>query len=421
MQKNKMKTKIITALFSLFLSTCLFAQRIDTDSLLVKTHYEINTTKDYTKAIKLARLGIQNAPNYLDFHLALGRTYMITKQVDSSRYFLKYVITKNPNYKEAFIYLTKLDIEQNNLLEAMITVDNAIKRYPEDKDLELLKLQVIYSENEDEKAIDYLELLVAKYPDDKKLKQQLVELKTKTSSDRVGINYNYTAFSRDNYGPWHLVGLQYVRERKKITLIGRINFVDRRSFGSSIISGFQYELEAYHKINKNCYSYADIAVSDGDAFPKLRLAYSYFRNLGNSWEGDLGIRYTKTTDKDLYAGVLGVGKYVGAYWFNLRTYLNFNDSKTYPSFTATTRYYLDTKYDYLTAFVGYGTSPEERNTLQVLQERLTFHSYRVGAGYYKLFGEHYVTGLQASFNRQEYQLNTFQNEYNLYVSLQYKF
>ncbi|MEO8235905.1 MAG: YaiO family outer membrane beta-barrel protein [Flavobacterium sp.] len=416
-----MKTKIITVLFSLFLNMSLFAQKIDTDSLLVKTHYEISTTKNYTKAINLARLGIKNAPNYLDFHLALGRTYMLTKQADSSRYFLKYVINKNTKYKEAFIYLTKLEIEQNNSLEAIITVDNAIKIYPDDKDLEILKLQVIYSENNDEKAIEYLELLVAKYPDDTKLKQQLVELKTKTSSDRVGVSYNYTAFSRDNYGPWHLVGLQYTRERKKITLIGHINFVDRRAFGNSIKSGFQYEIEAYNKINNKSYSYADIAVSDGTAFPKLRLAYSYFRNLGNSWEGDLGIRYTKTTDKDLYSGVLGVGKYVGAYWFNLRTYLNFENSKTYPSFTATARYYLDTKYNYLTAFVGYGTSPEERNTIQVFQERLTFNSYRVGAGYYKLFGEHYVTGLQASFNRQEYQLDTFQNEYNLYISLQYKF
>lgn len=414
-----MKNKIV--LLALLISTYLFAQKIDTDSLLVKTHYEINTTKNYPKAIKLAGLGIQNAPNYLDFHLALGRTYMLTKQIDSARYFLNHVINKNPKYKEAFLYLTKLEIEQNNPLEATLIIDNAIKNHPEDTDFELLKLQVIYAENDDEKAIEYLELLVTKYPDDKKLKQQLVALKTKTSSDRLGISYNYTAFSRDNYGPWHLVGLQYVRERKKITLIGRLNFVDRRSFGSSIKSGLQYEIESYIKMNRKSYSYADLAVSDGEAFPKLRLAYSYFRDLGNSWEGDLGIRYTKTTDQDLYAAVLGVGKYVGAYWFNLRTYANFSDSKTYPSFTATARYYLDTKYDYLTAFVGYGTSPEERNTLQVLQERLTFHSYRFGAGYYRLFGEHYVTGLQTSFNRQEYKLDSFQNEYNLFVSLQYKF
>ncbi|WP_394757853.1 YaiO family outer membrane beta-barrel protein [Flavobacterium sp.] len=416
----KLKTKIVV-LLSLFINLCIFAQRIDTDSLLVKTHYEINTTRDYPKAIKLAQLGIKKAPNYLDFHLALGRTYMLTKQVDSSRYYLSHVITKNPKYKEAFIYLTKLEIDQNNPVDATITVDNAIKLYPEDKDFELLKLQVIYSENDDEKAIHYLELLVAKYPDDKKLKQQLVELKTKTSSDRVGVSYNYTTFSRYGYGPWHLVSLQYARERNKLSLIGRVNFVDRRSFGSSINSGLQYELEAYHKINRKSYSYADFAVSEGQVFPKLRLAYSYFRNLGNSWEGDAGIRYTKTDDSDIYAAVLGVGKYVGPYWLNLRTFLSFNDSKSYPSLTATARYYLDTKYDYVTASLGYGTSPEDRNTLLVFQDRLTFHSYRIGAGYHKLFGEHYVTGFHATFNRQEYKLDTFQNEYNLFVSLQYKF
>ena len=93
-----MKNRIFISLF-LFINVCVFAQKIDTDSLLIATHKQINIEKNYPKAIQLSHLGIKNAPNYLDFHLALGRTFMITKQIDSARYYLNYVIEKNPKYK----------------------------------------------------------------------------------------------------------------------------------------------------------------------------------------------------------------------------------------------------------------------------------------------------------------------------------
>ena len=415
----KLQTKII--LLFLLINTGVFAQKIDTDSLLIKTNYEVNTTKNYPEAIKIAHLGIKLAPNYLDFHLALGRTYMIIKQVDSSRYYLNHVIYKNPKYKEAFLYLTKLEIQENNSENAIITVNKALSIYPEDKDFELLKLEAIYSQNDDEKSIEYLELLLDKYPEDNKLKQQLVELKTKTDSNRIGISYNNTSFSRDGIGPWHLVGFQYIRERKLISIIARLNYAERYSFQNKN-SGIQYEFETYFKNNKKSYSYADIAYSyNTNVFPKLRLAYSYFYSFNKGYEADAGIRYSKTTNFNFYSGTFGIGKYIGAYWLNLKSYLQFFENKTYPAFTATARYYLDTKYDYLTVFAGYGTSPDEKITLGQFDQRLVFNSYRVGAGYHKLFGTHYATGLQMSYNRQEYKLNTFQNEYNLFVLLQYKF
>lgn len=403
------------------LNTTIFAQKMDTDSLLVKTLYEINTAKNYTKAIQLAQLGIKNAPDYLDFHLALGRSYMLTKKIDSSRIYLNHVIKENPKYKEAFIYLAKLEIEEKNAPNAIRVIDDALMHYPEDKGFQLLKFQAVSLENDDEKSISFLNNLVQKYPSDTDLQQQLTQLKTKSVSDRVGINYNYTTFNRDGIGPWHLLGLQLLRERKKISLIGRFNYAERRSFGENINSGVQYELETYLKNNKKSYSFANVSYSNDIVFPKLRLSYSYFHDLGKGWEGDLGIRYTKTTDKDLYAGVLGIGKYVGSYWLNLRSYLQINDKRIHPAFTATARYYFDTKYDYATIITGYGSSPDERIISGQIQQRITLDSYRVGAGYYRLFYKHFCLGLQAMLNRQEYISDTFQNEFDVFSSIQYKF
>lgn len=415
--------KKIVFLFILTVSFVLTsqAQKIDTDSLLVQALHQLNKEKNYSKAIELSHLGIKNAPDYLDFHLLLGRAHWLTQKKDSARYYFNHVIAKNPKYKEAFSYLSKLEIEEKNGAAAVAVAEKAITFYPEEKEFYLLKLDAISLENDDEKTIAYLNVSSEKFPDDKNLQNQLTELKQKTSSDRIGINYNYTTFSREGVGPWHLVGLQYIRERKELTLIGRVNFADRRSFGESINSGFQYELETYIAHNKKSYSFVTIAISDETVFPKLRLAYSFFHTLGKGWEGDLGIRYTKTDDNEAYAGVLGIGKYIGSYWLNFKSYLQWDDDKIYPAFTATARYYFDTKYDYATVLMGYGTSPDERVTLGQFQQRISLNSYRIGAGYYHLFGKHYCSGIQGVYNRQEYMSDNFQNEFDLFLTIQYKF
>ncbi len=413
--------KILFTSILLIINVCLFAQKIDTDSLAVETNYELKNNKDYSKAIKLAQLGIKEAPNYLDFHLALGRAYMFINQTDSAKFYFKYIIDKNTKYTDAFTYLTNLELQEKNTTDAMSTIDKALALYPENKDFQLKKLQILNIENYDPQTIYFLETLVKKYPDDKNLKQQLVELKTKVASDRIGITYNNTTFSRNGAGPWHLINLQYIRERKLLSIIARINYAERYNFGNKN-SGIQYELETYFKNTPKSYSYAAVGYSyDDNVFPKLKLGYSFYYNFNKGWEADAGIRYSKTTNFEFYAAAFGIGKYVGSYWLNLKSYFQFFESKTYPSFTATARYYFNTKYDYITAFVGTGTSPDERITLGQFENRFAFKSYRFGAGFYKLVNPHYIVGFQGSFNNQEYKLDSYQNEYDLFVSLQYKF
>ncbi|WP_035677936.1 YaiO family outer membrane beta-barrel protein [Flavobacterium limnosediminis] len=416
-----MKKIVFIIILNLLYVVNLQAQKIDTDSLLVKTASELNTQKDYAKTITLAHLGIKNAPDYLDFHLLLGRAHWLTQQKDSARYYFNHVITRNPTYKEAFGYLSRLEIEEKNSTSAVAVLDKAISFYPEEKEFYLLKLDAIALERDDEKTIAYLHSVSEKFPDDKIFQNQLTELKMKSVSDRIGLGYNYTTFNRDGVGPWHLVGLQYVRERKKLTLIGRVNYADRRSYGNSINSGFQYEFETYFTNSKKSYSFINAAFSDEIVFPKLRLSYSYFRNLGKGWEGDLGARYIRTADSDLYAGVLGIGKYVGSYWFNLKSYWQWDNDTMYPAFTATARYYFDTKFDYATLIAGYGTSPDERVTLGQFEQRVSLNSFRVGAGYYILLWKHYCLGLQGVLNRQEYKPDNYQSEFDMFFSIQYKF
>ncbi|RTY95245.1 YaiO family outer membrane beta-barrel protein [Flavobacterium sp. GT3R68] len=408
-------------LLNIFMNLNLSAQKIDSDSLLVQTLHEMNSANNYLKAIQMAKKGIQIAPDYLDFHLALGRSYQLINENDSARVSFNYVINKNPSYRDAFEYLAELEIEEKNILNANTILDKALLHYPEEKDFHFLKLQAIELENDDEKLIAYLLSLIQKYPEDQNIKQQLTELQAKSVSDRVGVNYNHTTFERNGFGPWHLMGLQYVRERKKFTAIGRINYADRRALGASINTGIQYEMETYFVNSNKGYSFVNVGYSNAIVFPKVRFSYSYFRTLAKSWEGEMGIRYTKTGASDLYGGVLGIGKYLNSYWINFKSYINIDKSNLYPAFSGTVRYYFGTKYDYATILGGYGTSPDEKVTLGQLDQRAALDSYRIGAGYYKLFWEHYFGGIQAMYNHQEYTPGSFQNELDLFLSIHYKF
>ncbi|NJM78870.1 MAG: YaiO family outer membrane beta-barrel protein [Flavobacterium sp.] len=160
-----------------------------------------------------------------------------------------------------------------------------------------------------------------KFPDEAYFKNELENIKNETELDQIGFNYSYTHFNRSNYGPWHYSSIQYLRQREKITLIGRVNFTDRRVNGSSTNSGLLYEFETYFKNYEKSYSYFNIGFGNESVFPKFKISYSYFQDLGKGWEGEMGYRYNEREVEKINSGVIGIGKYFGSNWINARTYV----------------------------------------------------------------------------------------------------
>ncbi len=420
MTTNNKKILTILTYLILLLNYSLFAQQIDTDNLLKEALHETNVEQNYPSALKKSQLGIKLAPDYLDFYLLSGRIYQITQKKDSARYYFNYVIDRNPKYEEAFLYLINLNLEEKKYNEAEITINKALQNHPENKNFRYKKLLVYQLENNEQKEYDYIKTLELQYPNDAELKQRIFILETKNNSERIGINYSYTAFDRKNYGPWHLGSLQYIRQRNWGSLIGRVSYANRFASGESIIDGVQYEAESYLFTGKKSYSYLNAAYSEKAVFPKLKLGYSYFQNFSNGWEADLGIRYVKTLDADFTTAVVGIGKYIGSYWINLKSYIQSNNNSIYPAFTLTSRYYFDTQFDYLSLIAGYGSSPDERSTLGQYENRVSLNSYRIGGGYFKLINKNFLTGIQLTVNNQEYAPDLIQNEIEIALMFQYK-
>ncbi|WP_339611431.1 YaiO family outer membrane beta-barrel protein, partial [uncultured Planktosalinus sp.] len=138
------------------------------------------------------------------------------------------------------------------------------------------------------------------------------------------------------------------------------------------------------------------------------------------WEVDIGFRYTYVAKNNIPAGIVGVGKYFGSYWIHLRSFFQEQNKNVYPALTLTTRYYYNTRFDYVNFILGYGTSPDERVILADLNERVDLNSYRAGLGYFRQFGKHFIIGLQLVFNRQEYIEDNWQNEFETFFMLHYR-
>jgi len=417
-----MSMKFKFLLFFVCVCGASFAQKINTDSLLVVTNNILKSdTKDYFKAKKIAHQCIKVAPDYLDFHLALGRIHKNEKNIDSARYYFQHVIDANPKYKEAFVFLSKTELEAKNNEAALAAIDKGIAIHPEEKEFYLMKLQIVNSEENPKKSLEYLTFLNTKYPGDEMLANELREVKSNMKSNRIGTNYSYTAFSRDNYGPWHLSSVNYMKQFNKASIGGRISYIDRRINGASANSGYFYEVESYFKTSKKSYSFANVGFSEGKVFPEFRFLYSYYLTLGKGFETEIGYRYNQQEDVKLSTGIVALGKYFKNNWINFRTSFLISEPKLYPSFSSTFRHYYNTKYDYFSFNLGYGTSPDERQTLTQFQDRIALSSYRFGAGYSKLFAKKYIIGINSSFNNQEYFPEKFQNEYNISIDLTYLF
>ncbi|EKB50723.1 hypothetical protein B879_00703 [Cecembia lonarensis LW9] len=403
----------------------LKAQQIDTDSLL---QVVIEKSKDKSKAneaIALGRLGIQVAPDYYDFHLLLGKVYKEVGFYDSARYFLNLVIENNPAYKDAFSIILPLELEQQQMEVGLRLSEMAIDNFPDEAKFYVFKHAFIQLERDERKEFDFLQSVIVQFPDQSNFRQRLNLLELRLDNDRIGTNYSLTGFDRDGVGPWHLIGMQYIRERRWGSLIGRINYANRLSAGSSIDSGLQYELESYFFTGRRSYSYAGLAYSPSLVFPEQRYGYSFYQNLDKGWEWEIGGRFTSVAPpegrREFRSLIFGLSKYVGSWWINLRSFVQNEESQFFPAFTFTSRYYMNTRFDYFTILAGYGTSPDERPTLGQFENRIALDSWRIGAGYFRLFGEKFVSGIQATYNYQEFDPGRTQQEYEFSLMLQYKF
>jgi YaiO family outer membrane protein len=367
-------------------------------------------------------MGLKIAPDYLDYYVLLGQNFERIQMLDSAKFYYKKVILKSDKYPDTYNYLINLQIINQEYNSALENIEKAKSLYPENQIYyNTKKLNIYELQGNDEAELALMNELIAQDPKNTTIKERYMLLSDKAKQDRIGIQYTNTSFNRDGYGPWNQYMLQYIRTRKWGSLIANINAMNRKSDAAKDINGLQYELSSYIFTTKKDYLFLNVAFSNDRVYPKYRLGATYFVSFLKKWEANLGMRYTKTSAEDFPALVLGFGTYYDSFWFNLSSFIQSSADKVNPAFTFTSHYYLESRYDYFYGILGYGTSPDDNNTAGLYSERINLSSYRVGAGISKTVFRNYIAGCMFLYNNQEYSPNKRQNEYEITLSLQYKF
>ena len=106
-----------------------------------------------------------------------------------------------------------------------------------------------------EKERTYLRELSSVFPSNSEITQRIFWLDSRYNSDRFGLQHTYTNFERDGIGPWHLSSVQYIRERKWGSIIGRVNYANRMANKETIAEGIQVEAETYFFTGKKSYAH----------------------------------------------------------------------------------------------------------------------------------------------------------------------
>ena len=343
------------------------------------------------------------SPDYADIKIFLGRIYTWSKKTDSASIVFTEVLKKQPDNEDASLAFGNLAYWNDHEQEALSHVNNGLKYHPTSENLLLLKAKILNSLKQWAEAETVINQILKKNTEARALASRIRE---NSAQNKIGLSYGYVYFDKQFDNPWQLTSIDYSRQTKIGSFIGRINYANR--FNSN---GLQFELDAYPRLAKNLQAYISGGYSKNvGVFPKYRAGLSLYASLPLSFEAESGVRYL-TFGEDTWIYTASVGKYYKNYWFNLRTYLSTSFYKISRSFSLTTRYYYGGSDDYLSFRIGTGLSPDNpQNNVLIGNKDFKLISNNVSLGYRKSFKSLNILSINLGLNHQEYKLNTTGNQ-----------
>ncbi len=343
-----MKRTTVTLFFIFMNLTWANAQNID--SLFKIARQEVFIKKDYRKAIELCQEIRQN--NFeVEFFLGQVYTWMDSVSLARSQFnqLLQHDFT-NVDVAQAYI---DLEYWQNNYIKALQLCEDFLALYPKNESILIKKVKILIEQKKYLEAKLLLKDLTIS-PESKRLK---AKIDTSLFKNKLSIGYDYWYFNKRDketsfQQPWQIRTLSYSHTNNHGTFLVRWQNATR--FGNT---GNQIELEAYPKIRKGLNAYINFGLSKQyPVFPNYRIGTSLYVNLPKSYEAEGGFRLLKFQN-NIWIFTGSIGKYVGNYFLNLRTYLLPDDHSISPSFRLTTNYYYGKSNDYISCYVGKGFFP----------------------------------------------------------------
>ena len=394
----------------------LFAQQqLSSDELFQQARTAAFDKKNYPLATELSKKALIISPDYSDIRIFLGRVYTWWNKTDSGRECFKEVLDLEPGNEDAASAYADLEYWNDNPSEALLICENGLTFHPQSKVLLLKRAKNLIELKRYKDASDGLAGLLKIDPKNAEARSLLEKIKDQRAKNKIGISYDLATFDKQFDDPWHIVSLDYSRNTKAGSFIGRVNYANRFK-----TNALQFEADAYPRISKTFYSYVNVGISDkSGVFPQYRSGFSLYANLPKSFEAEAGLRYLYFSDATwIYTS--SIGKYFKNYWFNFRTYITPATESVSNSYTFTTRYYFK-ETNYFGVALGTGISPDETANNIQLANLYKLKSYKVSADYRNTFGTLNTILLSFSILKQEYLPKVTGNEFLFSVGYQRRF
>jgi len=350
-----------------------------------------------------------------DVALLLGRTYAWDGKYDSTRIVLNEVLAHNPNSTEVLDAFADVEYWSGNYAKAIEYCDLALQKDSTALDFLFKKAKILHSSNRFAEAVATLEKLVQRNPTHADALKKLQEFRLDDMKNILRLSYTLDYFDKSsNLDPWQVTALSYSRRTKYGSVIARINMA--RRFATT---GFQYEVDAWPKISENNYGYLNYGFSQSTIFPSNRLGLEWYHNFPKSFEGSIGMRklYFSNTNVDIYTASLG--KYMGNYWFSLRSFITPGTSGTSVSGLLQMRRYFSDPENYIGLRLGYGVSPDDIRNLVVLSSEptLTLKSYSFRMEYNHIFRRVWILNTAVVWSDEELHAGKFTGDYTFDISI----
>jgi len=399
------------------LTTASAQNNSSTDDLFKQARSAAFDQKNYPLAISLSKQALIKSPDYTDISVFLGRLYTWTDKTDSARAIFKAVLDKHPDNEDAAFADGSLEYWNNNSAAALTVVNNGVKYHPLSKDLLLLKGKILNNLKQYKAADSTLNILIKTDPANSDARSLDERVKDNASVNKISLSYDYIYFDKEFSSPWQLAEIDYSRQTSLGSIIGTLNYANRFN-----TNGLQYEVDMYPHLSKLFYAYVSGAYSgDGSIFPKYRAGFSLYANLPNSFDGELGFRYLYFSGPT-WIYTAAVGKYVGDFRFNLRTYLTPSFGSISQSYSLNARYYTGGTDDYFTFTIGTGVSPDDPRNIILLNNgnKYKLSSDNIEAGYRRSFKRN-ILFINVSLDNQEYRFQTRGNQLDIGIGYQKRF
>lgn len=371
------------------------------------------------EAETLAYALLEDLPDYDDVKIYLSLIHGRKGEYATGLSMVGSVLQRKPAAEDALRARCSLlfwSEDWSSLLEA---TDEALEYIPGDPDLLYKQAIARFKLDNADEALNILDDLLAGDPGNEQATQLRAEILASLPVPEVFARYMFDHFRQPYNRRWHMLTLGGNYPIAPGTISPYFNMGHFISEGETFLSttAFQLNADAYLDITPKNYMLLGYGIGTGTYLPRHRAVIHVWQSLPAGWSVSAGARYFYFDQHYLFYAV-GVDKYLGDYWFDLKNYIFSKAYGVSVSSYLTVRRYLANKYNYLSVTVGYGTSPDEPITVVADLQRLNALSVR--AEIMKQVSGRTRIGAGIGYSYEEYREQLFRNRLNIQAGIYYK-